>query len=264
MYEQRKAYKEAGNPTQRAIKLCLNSLYGKLAQLAGGVDKAPKFHQLEWAGYITSQTRAAIYNAIMLNPQAIIAAETDAVFSTEPLDLDIGTGLGQWECSTFKEIVYIQNGLYYAVQEDDQIVCRYRGMDTDRATGQPTGLPYWRVVDHLSHPSKSPYGGYPPLSSSTTRFVNIGMALRSNAIFRTWETRDTRISIDSDSGESKREHMINCDVCKTHTMAERLHPMTISGHSGFSHHHRIPWIDGEEDDEYEYYLSLEAAERYQE
>ena len=263
MYEQRRAYKAAGNPTQRAIKLCLNSLYGKLAQRVGRGDKAPTYHQLEWAGWITSKTRAAIYKAIMLNPQAIIASETDAVFSTEPLDLDIGKGLGQWECSTFKEITYIQNGFYYAVKENDEVVCKYRGMDPDRATKQPLGLPYRSVVDHLRHPSKSPYGGYPPLLSHTTRFVNIGLALRTNSIFRTWETRDTLISIDADNGKHKRQHMIRCDVCKTHTLAECLHPMTISGYSGYSHHHRLPWVDPPLHDEYEYYLSLEEADQWQ-
>lgn len=93
MFEQRRLYKQQGIPCERAIKLALNSIYGKLAQIIGARGKqAPGWHQLEWAGWITSYVRAMIYKAILLRPDAIIAAETDAVFSTEPLDLDIGEG----------------------------------------------------------------------------------------------------------------------------------------------------------------------------
>jgi hypothetical protein len=49
----------------------------------------------------------------------LIAVETDAVFSTVPLDLPIGEGLGEWECTTFDEMIYLQSGMYFGRQGTD-------------------------------------------------------------------------------------------------------------------------------------------------
>src|SRR5215471_626181 len=196
MYRQRMEYKTIGNSAERALKLILNSLYGKTAQTVGGKKKhpkddcldphwnprsrqvepqecphlqPPKWHQLEYAGYITSRCRAKIYAAMMLNPSAIIAAETDAVFSTEKLPLPYSDELGDWELHEYSSIVYLQNGFYYAVTDeepdkdtpieatsydDKKIKCRFRGLETDRDTRQPIGLPYRHVLDQLSHQIK--------------------------------------------------------------------------------------------------------------
>src|ERR1700750_80600 len=52
-YELRKVWKRQGNASQLALKLLLNSLYGKMAQRVGwneATNSAPVWHQLEWAG----------------------------------------------------------------------------------------------------------------------------------------------------------------------------------------------------------------------
>ena len=263
MYEERRKYKALGVSSERALKLALNSIYGKLAQLIGGTNnKPPTWHQLEWAGWITSYTRALIYNAILLKPEAIIAAETDAIFSTELLPLNLGEGLGEWELTTFTSITFLQSGFYYATTDEDKIVCRYRGLDRDRTTQQPMGLPYRGVLDHL-HNRREGEWRTPPLSSRSTRFINIGLALRTSSVFRSWETVTKELSLDQGRGKSKRYHL-RCDRCdEGKTLADCLHPMEIGGYSGVSHPHPLPWVMGVCDEAYENYLDLGEMDRWQ-
>ena len=122
MYAQRAQMKRDGNPAQLAVKLGMNSLYGKLAQSKGskrdehGAWIKPRWHQIMWAGWITAYTRHAIYVAATQIKGSIIAIETDAVFANQPLDLKLGEQLGEWEETTLDNILYIQSGVYYALR----------------------------------------------------------------------------------------------------------------------------------------------------
>ena len=242
MYDQRRLLQEQGNSLERSLKLILNSLYGKLAQTIGGNDGPPRWHQLEYAGYITSYTRAKIYRAILLNPDAIIATETDAVFSTKPLDLPLSGELGDWEETVFDEICYLQSGFYYALA-NGKIVSKYRGMDKDRKTEQPLGLPYREVLDHLHYWTGN--GDVPPrpLVSNTTRFVGLGLGLRTKSVWRSWEKKARLISINHRPGYGKRLHIVkDCHWCQVKVdMAQRLHPTKIGGYSGKSYARALPW-----------------------
>lgn len=243
MYDQRRLLQEQGNSLERALKLILNSLYGKLAQTIGATKEGPpRWHQLEYAGYITSYTRAMIYNAIQLNPDAIIAAETDAVFSTEPLDLPLSGRLGDWEEIKFDEICYLQSGFYYALS-GDEVISKYRGMDKDRKTQQPLGLPYGEVLDHLYYWTGN--GDVPPrpLVSNTTRFVGLGLGLRTSSVWRSWEKKARLISLNHRPGYGKRLHLVkDCHWCQVKVdMAQRLHPTRIGGYCGKSYARSLPW-----------------------
>jgi hypothetical protein len=262
IYTQRADYKRRGISAERALKALLTCIYGKLAQVVGSKEKSPTWHQLEWAGWITSYTRATIYKAILLNPSAIIATETDALFSTEPLPLDLGEGLGQWEETVFDSITYLQSGFYYATQ-GEKVICKYRGMDRDRETMQPVGLPYREVLDHLRQRNRSDNWRTKALNSSTTRFVNIGLALNTSATFRSWETRPKRIFLDQRPERSKRYH-IECSQCRAGlTLGDCLHPLLIGGEEGWSHPHPLPWVDGVAAPEYEEYLEQEIIDFWQ-
>lgn len=242
MFEQRRVFKLQDNSTERALKLCLNSLYGKTAQTIGAASGPPRWHQLEYAGYITSYVRAQIYNAMSINFDAMLATETDAVFSTTPLDLDIGEGLGQWEEKKYDEICYIQSGLYYAVAGEETI-SKYRGMDRDREGSFPAGLPYGDVCNHLRQTISSVYWRYPPLFSSTTRFVGLGIGLRTRAVWRSWEQSERTIRLDTGPRDGKRYHLaVKCESCKQGlNMYDQPHPMMIGGYSGKSYARAIPW-----------------------
>lgn len=92
------------------IKLGINSLYGMLAQRVG----AAAYQNMIWAGLITAITRSRIMRAAALAPGAIAMIATDGIYSLEPLALDIGPRLGQWELQELQDLFIVQPGLYWS------------------------------------------------------------------------------------------------------------------------------------------------------
>ena len=116
MYNRRAELKAADNPAQMALKLGLNSLYGKTAQRVG----SNTFFCLPWAGWITSYTRAKLLRACKANLDSIVAFATDAVYSTKALSVDTTGSLGTWESKFWTEGYFIQSGLYRLVEGSTQ------------------------------------------------------------------------------------------------------------------------------------------------
>lgn len=242
MYDRRRILQDQENPAERALKLILNSVYGKLAQTVGAKNKPPQWHQLEYAGYITSYTRAKIYAAMLQKPDSLIAVETDALFTTEPLDLPHSGALGDWEETIFDEIIYLQSGYYYAL-EGDIVTCKYRGMDHDRKTRQPLGLDYDTVCEMLQQFTGFTEGPSPALFTYTTRFIGLGLGLKTSANWRSWEKTPKCIKLNADSRYSKRYHRSSeCPLCQAGiNMYRQDHPLQIGGYSGKSYPRSLPW-----------------------
>ena len=241
-YEKRAQWKREGNSAQRALKLALNSLYGKMAQRSGWQEgqPIPQWHQLEWAGYVTSATRAKLWQAILLAPSDIIATETDALFSSSPLNLPLSQSLGDWEETKFENITYIQSGLYYATTSDGEVLERYRGFDKG-------SLPYREVLAHLRNLSGDGEwtGELSPLCGYTTRFVGMGLGLRTKSTWRSWETSPRSVSF---GGGGKRGHISRiCPECREgKKFTDGLHSLAILNSGGVSEPHRLPWLNEED------------------
>ena len=108
LYEERR---RLGSDTREyPLKLALNSLYGKLAQRCG---RGP-YHDVVSAGLITAITRAQLLEALGQNPRSVVMLATDAVFSREPLSLDIGEAPGQWEEKVWPDLFIAQPGVYWS------------------------------------------------------------------------------------------------------------------------------------------------------
>lgn len=107
LFEYRKSIGSSG--PGYPIKLGINSLYGKYAQRKGnGV-----YCNMIWAGLITALTRTKLNEAVALNPGRIVMLATDAIYSLDPLELDCGEKLGQWEMSKLDGLFIVQPGLYW-------------------------------------------------------------------------------------------------------------------------------------------------------
>lgn len=160
-YKDRQKYKAEGSHIQMALKLGLNSMYGKTAQKLGWkASKAagtttyeelsesraiPPFHQLEWAGMITSATRAKLYRAAYQNLDAIIAIETDGIYTSEPLDLPLSTDLGDWDYQVHDRLTYVQSGFYF-LEDAGEIHEKYRGLPKKSVTREAV-LEAWESDD---------------------------------------------------------------------------------------------------------------------
>lgn len=189
MYLKRQALKKAKDGAHVGIKLGLNSLYGKTCQRIGwrplpdGGVHTPPFHQLEWAGYVTSHCRANLFHAALQNPDALIAFETDALFMREEISLDTGSGLGQWEETVFNHLAYAQSGFYFG-EIDHVPFVKTRGVDRG-------SLSYSDIEGRF-------FSEEPWIDAKLTRFNGAGLAKLHNnwGIWRRWETVPKRVTLD--------------------------------------------------------------------
>lgn len=197
LYHARQTLRAAGDGAHVAYKLALNSMYGKTAQQVGWrTDQTrglilPPYHQLEWAGYTTSWCRAEVLRAAMQAPESVIAFETDALFTSEPLVLPISDKLGEWKDKTFSRLTYAQSGVYFADGKE-----KTRGSD--------------RGVMHredMIRAMQRPLADERFCSVPLTRFNGAGVALtRGLHRWRIWETATRRYSAEPNG---KRIHL--CD-----------------------------------------------------
>lgn len=237
-YERRAAMKATGDPAQLALKLAINSVYGKLCQSKGarvirGAWRLPPWHSLPWAGWVTAHTRATILDAMRLAGPNLVGVETDAVTVTEPLPLPVGTGLGAWEASELDGLLYLASGIYFR-RVGDTWTFKSRGFE-----GSPALLDRW--IDIASRAPQQQV----ELTATIRRFITDPR----RAEFATWQTSERRARFAPDG---KREHVTHlCPACaEGKSYADGLHPlvyplrMAVEPNLVPSQSHRLPWIDG--------------------
>ena len=245
-YEHRARLKAMGDPTQIAFKLFINSIYGQTAQRAGWQKGIPKFHQLEFAGFITSMCRAMTYEVARhsWDRGELISVDTDGVFATGPfpeteLVNGFGSGLGQWEAGELPGILYWQSGVYWVPDEDEP-----DGWKLRKARGAPKGsIPFSAAVEALEHLDDVRY-------------------IRSELIGYRWGLRnsmkDWRYFVDKPrsiafggSPFSKRLHNPRmCRLCRgfvdgtLHDLSPNGNGFALSNHSKM---HVLPWEANDHD-----------------
>jgi len=266
MYEERKLLKAQGNGAEKALKLALNSLYGKMAQRVGWerTGRPPTWHQLEWAGYVTSATRAKLFAVMARIPwEHLIAVETDGIYTTyDPSRLGIHDSktLGEWETSTYEEMMYVQSGVYFG--RGDQYITeknpegwigKYRGLDKG-TLDQNVIRSYLQGL----HPNPDKENPWPPIKGPTTRFIGYSYALQREASNQgpmkvhhaRWETTPRELSTGQ---QGKRRHAPKlCEACRAGANGyEMPHDLVIQSNStkeALSTMHSIPWEDKDNGD----------------
>lgn len=182
----RKQLKKQGHSSHRAIKLVLNSLYGKFAQAVGSA----RYRNLIWAGLITSYTRAQLLDALS---DSVVCVMTDSLWSREPLDLDFGEGLGQWEESGENKLWVAEAGLYKATIDGENSQIWQRGFDKRNPVDIESIVSGWLRGDPIS------------VSYMVKRFVGYGLALQSPTFnWRTWQEFNREIHPVPITGTTKR------------------------------------------------------------
>lgn len=236
-YKIRKQYKEEGNQAQLALKLQMNSMYGKMAQRVGWNEEkrtAPKWHQLEWAGWVTSYCRSMVYRAALRAGTGLVAFETDAVFSLNPLSdaLDVGDELGQWGETIFDDFVYLQSGCRFG-QIGEEWQAKYRGFDMG-------SISLSAALDALGGPPETW-----AITGTTKRFVGFAQALHTD--FGQWrEFQSGKARLLHIGGEGKRKHVTRlCSACHAGIPAnEGFHDAALANPiAGQSTKHHLPWKD---------------------
>lgn len=234
-YETRLELKRQGDMAQEAIKLGINSVYGKFAQQEGytpgipGVrdERFPTYHNLAWASLITAHTRSLMYETAVRTPEQTVAFATDAVINTGPIrGVDVGDGLGQWSLETYAGCTLVQAGVYWLKDEDTgEWYSKYRGFDAGSLSRE-----------HVLHAWET---GDTTLPVTLTRFVGMGSALARtdfDKIWRTWHKEDRTLDL---SPKGKREPLGDDYL---HRLCETRPVSNFD--DGLSKPYPVVWMDG--------------------
>lgn len=237
LYDKRRELKRLKDGAHVGIKLALNSIYGKLAQQVGwkaATDRfplrVPTYHQLEWAGFVTSWCRANVLRAALTDIHSVIAFETDALFTTRALKVNVGTDLGEWEKSSFRSLTYVQSGHYYGTLTDGSPVVKCRGIDRGF-------IKRARIEKLLLNPEHSRI-----LKAQLTRFYGLGIALARglDAYWCRWITEPKNIQLHP---TGKRVHGA-CDCDRTGPLTIGIwHNTFCPVEGGVSAEFPVEWIN---------------------
>lgn len=185
-FRYRAELKKQNHPSHKPVKLILNSLYGKFAQTVGRAS----YHNLVWAGLVTSQTRSQLMQVLS---DDVVCVMTDSIWSRKPLDVPIGNGLGEWESQPETRLVLAEAGLYEATAPDGTKHVWQRGFDKRNPVDIEKLVNHWIGDD----PSYKP-------SYSVNRFIGMGLALQTKAPWRHWLDIDRSIEPVPFAGTTKR------------------------------------------------------------
>lgn len=129
LYAQRNAVGK-DSPRGRAIKLVINSVYGKFAQSVG----AKPYNNWFYASYITSHCRTQILNAIATHPcksEGVLMVATDGICfdSLHPtLPVSAEKILGEWDLSEYDNLVLFKPGVYWDSKGKADLKIKSRGV----------------------------------------------------------------------------------------------------------------------------------------
>lgn len=204
LYNTRQKLKAKGNGAHIGIKLGLNSLYGKFAQQIGYDDKThriPPYHNLAIAGYVTAVCRSMMIDAARLNPEAVIAFETDGIFTNAELPLDIGIGLGEWDRTVYDDMYYYQSGFRFGILDGQVVKPATRGVpvkdiELDKVRATITNALSTIAVDH-------------------TQFISLNQAYawRKPHLAGQWKMSPKTLQLMAENIGGKRVHDPDCPAC---------------------------------------------------
>ena len=181
----------------KAIKLVINSLYGKTAQSVGGSrGKAPATACPYYAAAITANCRMRLMLAALRAPFDIVMFATDGIVSTRPLeglprvrDIDAKekADLGDWEMGRLCGGFYLQSGVYLQFTPDAKIKSKTRGMSPREMLLTMTMEEF--LIEGVLEQWRKPFDAedvstHPRLEVRHREFVTIGSAVANPARFR--------------------------------------------------------------------------------
>lgn len=103
-----------------AVKIFMNSLYGKTIQTAGDENNTGKLFNPMWAAEITASARIKILTLGLQAPDKIIMFSTDSVHSQVPLTVPENPKLGEFEKDFQGSGVYVMSDVYNLWNEKKQ------------------------------------------------------------------------------------------------------------------------------------------------
>lgn len=242
-FQERLILQRAGDPTEKGLKWMLAALYGQVAQRAGWerTGGPPRWHQLEWAGAVTSECRAMLYTAAKRAKSSLVSMDTDGFISLAPVNTlpnGIGDGLGQWKATEYSGILYLQNGIYWLRDQDGS-------WQAPKSRGIPRKKLAFSEVYPLLLQNKN-------LTVNQHMFIGFGLALQQDiTLWRKWIDVPRTVKF---GGDGKAAHNPwACNACADgKSWGEAMHPLVqVIPRSIESTAHKLPWITSAPLEEYQ-------------
>jgi hypothetical protein len=182
----------------QALKLCLSSLYGKLAQSVGGGEGEPPASACPYyAAAITANCRMRVMQAALRSPHEVVMFATDGVVSTKELtglervrDVDSGEKpeLGDWEMNRLGGGFFLQSGVYVLFDPDGTVKSKKsRGLNP-RNMLMKEGVDEFLIAQVLPQWRKPMVKGdkstHPRVEIKMRKYVTAGSAVVSRERFR--------------------------------------------------------------------------------
>jgi hypothetical protein len=163
----------------------------------------------------------------MQKPHAVIAFATDAIFSTEPLDLPVSDKLGEWSLDEFTGMTIIQPGVYF-LQKEDEWQDKYRGFDKGSILREGIVNAWLNGTDY---------------TAILTRFITLGTAVKDPLIYinrwRTWEGQAKVLNL---TPRGKRRP--SKDTCYWDHLCATLPEVNVLGDDVLSYPYKREWDAG--------------------
>jgi hypothetical protein len=200
IYRQRAALKKKGDAAEKALKLGMNSVYGKLAQGYGRTNSQghvfpPPYQSYMWAGEITARTRARVLEAAH-GAADVAMISTDGVFARKFATRgSVKPDLGSWEPGSMNDLFCAMAGVYQGFSDGVEEICKSRGFfarDVDYGELR-------RVWERKGINGQLEY--------SSHRFIGARVALARGKpeIWRQWVDENRSISLYPDSWRKRWE-----------------------------------------------------------
>jgi hypothetical protein len=211
-YALRRKYKQQGDDAARALKLALNSLYGKtcMAPILCKRENCknethpheaglPKNRNIVWGGWITAWTRAQIIDAMgAIGFGNVISVATDGMLTRVPIpNLDTTNELGCWQDEGYGTSLVVCPGLYAHFR--DGVAQTYR------QRGQPVALNYGYVLRSWGCATELNTPGVDACESSGDLFIGMGRYLKTHRDRNQFVSQTRALNSVPIFGTSKRQ-----------------------------------------------------------
>lgn len=233
----------------RPLKFAMAGAYGVLAQRLG----QGRYKNLLWAGLVTATVRAQLNRAVALaEPGSVVMLATDAVYTTRPLPLDIGPGLGQWAEKQLGAMFVIMPGFFWDPTKDPahqaaqaKAKRKTRGVSSKFFEEGNLTIAFERLwADWLTMAKTN--RGRPPLPTKTFTmpiFVGLRLALKRGDLSLAGKWIKERKSISFNYSNKRESHTIDGQALVTSPMpgAASLYSVTHADYIEAGGHE--PWDD---------------------
>lgn len=187
VFAERAEAKRKGLASEKALKLGLNSIYGKTAQGIGYKGRIPRFRSFFWAGMITAGTRGRLLDLACHAPQLCVSISTDGIIFTKDPGFSESNELGGLERTQWSDFFICQPGIYRGIDIAGKEFKKSRGFFLKEIDFDDL-LTGWRT-----------HGPYYKQTQPTKRFVGVGSALNTGNLesWRTWPDSTRTLSLYS-------------------------------------------------------------------